>query len=427
MRSGGNRPCLVDDESESVPFDLTARCADDSLRDAGAARAHTCLSAGRLRVLAVGHTYMLRVNQQKWVALAKSYPVDVGLLAPNTWPVPVWGRTFRFEKPEPPLTGFGASTLMTGRVGAHLYSPLRIAGIIRRFQPDLIQMEQESFSLASFEVAAAARLLGVPLSVFCWENVDRPLSRLRKRARRFVFDSAGLMMAGGETTAQTLRQWGYEGNVAVIPQLGVEQGRLRSARAADLSAPLRVGFVGRLVRAKGVDILIRAASALLQRGVPLEVFVCGAGPEREALERVAEDLGVQCRIHWKGGVPHERVPEFLDGVDVLVLPSRGVEGWREQFGHVLLEAMTKAIPVVGSACGEIPNVIGRQDLVFPEDDCDALCGILSRLVSDRRFYEGAAAYCFSRVRSMFTHEKIAERCWTAWLDAFPDLARRLHN
>ncbi len=404
----------------------TSDCPASSTNPAVSKPACFTGAARRLRVLAVGHTFMLRVNQRKWAALANSFPVDVGVLAPKVWPGSVWGRPFTFQPPQPPLTGYGEFTFCARHSGAHLYSPLRLARVVRHFRPDLIQVEQECFSLVTFELAVAARLRRLPLAVFCWENVDRPLSAFRKRARRFVFDSAGLLIAGGETSAETLRQWGYSGKLAVIPQLGVEPGLRAPSRDENSSTPLRVGFVGRLVKAKGVDILVRAASKLLDRGVPVHVSICGAGPDREALEQTAGDLNIHSAIHWQGAVPHARVPEFLERVDVLVLPSRSVEGWREQFGHVLLEAMTKGIPVVGSDCGEIPNVIRRSDLVFPEDDCDALCEILTRLAGDRKFHADAAAYCFNRVQSEFTHQRIAERCWEAWLDAFPDLARRLH-
>ena len=425
--------CRTDVETTFTENDSRAGCATPSLED-GSSSCATAerperfgLSPRRLRVLAIGHTYMLRANQQKWLAMMRRLPVDVAVLAPKAWPAPVWGRTFHFERPETPLAGYDRPAWFAGRLGGHLYSPLSFARIVRRFRPDLIQVEQESFSLAAFEAAVIARVFQIPLSVFCWENVDRPLGMLRRWSRRFVLDRAGLMIAGGQTTADTLRRWGHRGRLAVIPQLGVDAGVSVPASNRPPDTPLRVGFVGRLVNAKGVDVLLNASAKLLRGGTHMRLLVCGSGPDSEELQRTSTALGVQDAIRWYGAVPHEQVPEFLDEVDVLVLPSRSVSGWREQFGHVLIEAMSKGLPVVGSDCGEIPNVIGRHDLIFPENDAGALSEILQKLSRDPSFYREASCHSFQRVRSRFTHERVAEACWSAWLDAFPALARQLPN
>lgn len=83
---------------------------------------------------------------------------------------------------------------------------------------------------------------------------------------------------------------------------------------------------------------------------------------------------------------------------------------------MLIEAMASGVPVVGSTCGEIPNVIGRDDLVFPEGDAEALAGILERLMRDHGYWEEVRAYGLARVREHFTMERIAERLVELWLE-----------
>jgi glycosyltransferase involved in cell wall biosynthesis len=104
----------------------------------------------------------------------------------------------------------------------------------------------------------------------------------------------------------------------------------------------------------------------------------------------------------------------LGQFDVLVLPSRSTAGWKEQFGHVLIEAMAMGIPVVGSDSGEIPNVIGRGDLVFGEGDAIALARILRRLVEDEEWREEVREYGLDRVERLYTHDRIAERLVVLW-------------
>jgi glycosyltransferase involved in cell wall biosynthesis len=102
--------------------------------------------------------------------------------------------------------------------------------------------------------------------------------------------------------------------------------------------------------------------------------------------------------------------------DALVLPSRRAAAWKEQFGHVLIEAMAMGIPAVGSDSGAIPEVIGRPALVFAEDDARGLERILERLARDKDWRRAAAAYGEARVRAHYTHDRIAERLVTLWDD-----------
>ena len=119
-------------------------------------------------------------------------------------------------------------------------------------------------------------------------------------------------------------------------------------------------------------------------------------------------------VIWRGAVPHSQAPTELSQFDVLVLPSRSTATWKEQFGHVLIEAMSMGIPVVGSDSGEIPNVIGRADLVFPEEDVTALTDILARLSDDERWRQEAGLYGMNRVHQLYTHAQIAQRSIALW-------------
>jgi glycosyltransferase involved in cell wall biosynthesis len=70
---------------------------------------------------------------------------------------------------------------------------------------------------------------------------------------------------------------------------------------------------------------------------------------------------------------------FWSSLDVLVVPSRTTRNWAEQFGRVIVEAMARDVPVVGSSSGAIPEVIGDAGLVVPEGDVEALAAALTRL------------------------------------------------
>ncbi|MDP9296473.1 MAG: glycosyltransferase, partial [Actinomycetota bacterium] len=146
----------------------------------------------------------------------------------------------------------------------------------------------------------------------------------------------------------------------------------------ELEGP-RVVFVGRLVAAKGVSVLLAATERLRTRGAHL-IYV-GDGPERATLERDAREHGLEDRVHVTGFVPHDRVPSFLLSADVLVLPSL-----YEEMGSIQIEAMEAEVPIVASRTGGIVDVIrdGENGLLVEPGAVSQLSEAIDRVLEDRR-------------------------------------------
>ncbi len=380
-----------------------------------------------LRVLFVSHTYVVGVNQGKLDAIASQDEVEVSLLAPKRWKAVQWNKILEIENPYPRVQLYPNRVLFSGKAGAYVYSPLAILRAILDFRPDIIQVEQEVFSLSGFEVALFSRLLNKPLVFFGWENMDRKLSWFRRWIRKFILNTTKSIIAGNCEGAELVKKWGYSGSVEVMPQMGVDTQLFtpREKKLPDISNPKLVnsklkksefciGFLGRLSYHKGIDILIDAARLLRDRGYTFKIRLCGTGSDKPKFVEQAQKLGLDKFIIWQDGVRHDEVPMEICRFDVLVLPSRTVETWKEQFGHVLIEAMATGIPVVGSTCGEIPNVIGRKDLVFPEGNAQELAAILMRLISQPSWYAEVADYSLKRVHQHYSHERIAQRLIELW-------------
>jgi len=123
---------------------------------------------------------------------------------------------------------------------------------------------------------------------------------------------------------------------------------------------------------------------------------------------VAEELGVDSRIRWVSHVSSVEIPQYMNALDVVVLPSRTTLRWKEQFGRVLIEAMACETAVVGSNSGEIPNVIGDAGRVFPEENVEALVEDLHALYESSEIRGELGARGRARVLKNFTHRRIAE-------------------
>jgi glycosyltransferase involved in cell wall biosynthesis len=154
-----------------------------------------------------------------------------------------------------------------------------------------------------------------------------------------------------------------------------------------------VGALGRLHEQKGFDVLIRAVA-----GLPgISLVIVGDGPERQALERLAVDLGVADRVSMPGWT--DDATSRLRSFDVLALPSR-----YEGLPLVLLEAMLGGVPVVASAVGGVPDAVRDDEsgLLVPPDDVDALQGALSRMAADPSLRRRLANAAEVEARQRFT-------------------------
>jgi glycosyltransferase involved in cell wall biosynthesis len=108
------------------------------------------------------------------------------------------------------------------------------------------------------------------------------------------------------------------------------------------------------------------------------------------------------------------MPAFLRELDVLVVPSRTLPNWKEQFGRVLVEAMATEVVVIGSDSGEIPHVIGEAGLIFPEGDVPALRAHLQRLQTDYSLRRTLAVAGRQRAVAHFTQAQVAAQTVAAY-------------
>jgi glycosyltransferase involved in cell wall biosynthesis len=134
--------------------------------------------------------------------------------------------------------------------------------------------------------------------------------------------------------------------------------------ADGLKRPVRLGFAGSLeVHYKGADVLIKALAICLRQGLFLEAHLAGDGRSRSEFEALAQKLGVSSAAHFHGHIPAGKaVVEFLDSIDIFVMPSR-----TEGLPRTLLEAMARGCPCIASSVGGIPELLPPEALVSASD------------------------------------------------------------
>jgi len=166
---------------------------------------------------------------------------------------------------------------------------------------------------------------------------------------------------------------------------------------------LHVGYLGALLRHKGVDILLRAFRRLQEPGATLAIHGF-AMPGDPFISQVRRFVAKDPRAMLMDRYHQEDLPAILRNIDVVVVPSL----WHETFSIVAREALLSGTPVVASEVGALPEIVehGRNGLLVPAGDVDALHGALQRLSVERgllaRLQDGAL-HSTQQIKSMEDH------------------------
>lgn len=188
----------------------------------------------------------------------------------------------------------------------------------------------------------------------------------------------------------------------------------RPARPPLSGAPT-AAYAGRLVREKGVHVLLAAFAAALRRVPGARLLIAGQGPEEPALRRQADGLGIGPAVRFLGHLPREAMEDALGAAWVQCVPGL----WPEPFGNVVTEAMMRGTAVIASEAGGMRDTVadGRTGHLVPPGAAGPLAERLETLLADRALSERLGAAGRERALSTFS-----ERART---DGFVELYERL--
>ena len=367
-----------------------------------------------MRVLLISHTCQSATEgQPKAEWLARIPRVELRVLVPDRWLH--YGQWRRPEVLASPGYAYEVGDVSLPWVGPaqnylHWYPTLRRT--LQEFRPDVIDLWEEPWGLVSAHACwLRHRLLpGAKVVTETEQNINKRLPPPFEAFRKYVLKRADFAVARSGEALQVLRGKGYRGPGQVVsngvdPELFRPMDREVCRRKIGVEG-FTVGYIGRLVEEKGLMDLV-AALPMSPPGV--NALFVGAGPLQRAILWRAEELGVSARVRVLPARPLAQLPEVMNAIDVMVLPSRTTGRWKEQFGRVLIEALACGTPVIGSDSGAIPEVIGEGGLVFRERDPASLAGAIRQLAADvpmgRRMGEAGR----QRVLVKYTWQQVAEQ------------------
>ena len=355
-----------------------------------------------MQVLMLSKACLVGSYQTKLEEIARFDDVELTVIVPPAWHDPA--GTVQLERAHTDGYRLLVDPIrFNGDFHLHHYPKLKQR--LAQLKPDILHIDEEPYNLATWLAMRQGQAVGAKTLFFSWQNLERRYPFPFNKLEQHVLNNIDYAIMGNQEAVQVWQAKGYRGPHQVIPQFGVNPELFSPPKRRDSGRSFVIGAANRrLVAEKGLDILLRAAAKL--PGI-WRVHISGEGPERPLLEALAQELGIHDRVQFDGSIPSCQIPAYLRQMDVLVLASRTLPNWKEQFGRVLVEAMACGVPVVGSDSGEIPNVIGDAGLTFPEDDVDGLHKHLLNLMKSDELRDKMGVNGRQRVLDCYTQSQIA--------------------
>ncbi len=363
----------------------------------------------RIRVVRIAHASLTSALRGRERGLAKCFPqLDIEVITPPRW------RETDVDVETVPDEYFPvrtARTFLSKHIQLFAYDPFPIIKAFRRHRPHIIDMDHEPYSVPCAEIitlrnwfAPNSRIV-MQTAQNILKNYPPPFSFMEKRALKQV--SAAYMCS--ETVNEVLETKGFDKPIQIAP-FGVDLEMFKPKTAViERNEPFTIGYVGRLIPEKGLMVLAEALNEIKDQG--WKFLIVGGGKKRKPLEEKLASYGLLDRTEFVGAVAYENTPEYFRKLDVLVIPTRTTNKIREQFGRVIVEAMACQIPVIGSTCGAIPEVIADAGLIFEENDSYALASQLRKMISDENLRKKLAVAGRERVENNYKWEHVAEKIY----------------
>jgi glycosyltransferase involved in cell wall biosynthesis len=364
------------------------------------------------RILSVGHAYGVAGNRRLLHELAREScgRCEVVAVAPEFFHGDLRPVTLERDAAEP-IRVLGVP--LRGSRVVHLMAYGGALGRVLRQGWDLVHCFEEPYVLAGAQVAWATPSRS-RLVYFTAQNIAKRYPPPLSLFERLALARASGWIGCGVTVGRALADRpGYRDRAHRTIPYGVDVEAYRPDPEAGRSVRERlgwdgrravVGFLGRFVPAKGVELLTRVLDRLPQ---PWNLLLVGSGPLETALARWAAPHGARVRIVTD--VRHEEVPAYLNAMDVVCVPSLTTRRWREQFGRVLIEAFACGVAVIGSDSGEVPHVIGDAGVVVGEADEAGWQASLGRLLDDAGARRDYAERGRARAHATYAWSAVARR------------------
>ncbi len=356
-----------------------------------------------MKILFVSHSSVSEYHQQKLVILAEKYKHEIFLVTPPSWYEA--GENQKLYTGNAGIKYIPTKAFVIKEKLFHFY--FNAEEIVKAIAPDIVHIEEEPYHPACYQFLMAAKKHWIKAIFFTWENINQKFNPLSRIFYRYNLKNADRAIAGNSDGRGILRENGFNRSVEVIPQYGInmEDYTKKENILPEQGENIDLCFAGRLIPEKGLITVLQAIKDL-----PFVRFhIAGSGDKYYTLKlkNMAKYFGIEERVIFCGSLKREEMKDFLNKMHILILPSVSLSRWKEQFGRVIIEAFASGVAVIGSTCGEIPNVIADAGFIFKEENPEDLKKKILELTQDKKLFKDCVEKGYNRVNKNYTNEIIA--------------------
>jgi len=350
--------------------------------------------------------------QQQFLSLLKAYDRDVFN--------PIFCCLGPEEEISKEIERIDIETVALNRARYHRFSPGIVRDLYRLMKQKNIHIVRTHRYRANLYGRLAALLSGVPVKIISLHDNYRKDLRLERRiVNKILLKATDKIVAVSESIRKDIIK--YDGidssKILVIPN-GIDTERFNpEGNFADIrkgfsikESDIVLGFVGRVVPAKGLEYLIDALPFLKKEFKNIKLLITGEGSTMERLKKKAKENNVHDSIIFTG--KRRDIPDILSCTDIFVMPSVA-----EGLPNALLEAMAMGKPIVATEVGGIPEVIKNRHSGFlvPPRNPEALATAIKDLISNEQLAAKMGQAARHIVLDNFSIWSIAQKWQTLYL------------
>lgn len=278
----------------------------------------------------------------------------------------------------------------------------KLRRVINDFKPDILHAHYAtSYGL----IGALSNFHPFIISVWGSDVYDFPLrSVFHKMLLKYNLGKADIILSTSNAMADQTRKFTNK-NIVVTP-FGIDLKKFCKNRNVKYGRTdeIVIGTVKTLHKIYGISYLIKAFKIVVDRNPEknIKLLIVGGGPLEKELKRLARDLNVDDKTTFTGNIPQDKVPEYLNMLDVYVAVSL-----RESFGVAVIEAGACELPVVVSEVGGLVEVVedGKTGFIVPSEDTEETANAIEKLILSEITRAEFGKNARKRINELYSWEK----------------------
>lgn len=295
--------------------------------------------------------------------------------------------------------------LIGGRLVARCVSDyIRIYG-----RPDVMHVHQARW--AGYGAMLASRKWDIPYVITEHESyfAEGKIPESAKSHLKQIYANASHTMAVSRGMARAMHEVCEVDRIEIIPNM-VDTDSFMPNNNHNNSDCFTFLCLARLAGVKRIDILLRAFSTAFSGNDNIRLVIAGDGPEKDALNHLCEELGLEKKVNFIGAVLHDAVRDIMCQSDAFVLSSDV-----ETFGVVLIEALSCGLPLIATKCGGPEDIIDdRSGYLVDTGDVNGLANAMKQLYKNYSSYDADTLHTLAESR--FGERVICKRLETVYLE-----------